>query len=174
MVGEIAVSYATLPLHPHSFTSSPFSVHYSPHSPHGSSGKKDCLMLLWLLGVPSAPTLCSLDRSECESIASEGPNEMGHSAWLCVLFMSRPCWVGSYSASKSQMWFNLCSIHCPDRWPLITSKVPGCWISAGALCYRTQSASLIAQRSITIDTGDRPGFAGSAWSDRLRCIYNIY
>lgn len=66
-----------------------------------------------------------------------------------VLFMRRPCWVGSYSASESQMWFNLCSIHCHDCWPLITGKVRGCWISAGALCYRAQSASLIAQRSIT-------------------------
>lgn len=65
------------------------------------------------------------DRSGCRSISPGS---------LCVLFMTCPCWLGSYSASKSWVRFNLGSIHCPDCWPLITSEVHRCWISVGALC----------------------------------------
>ena len=152
----------------HSLPFQPSLFHYS--------FRWDCLMPE--PGVPSicALTSCSLDRSECESIGCEGLEETGHSDGPCALFMSRRCWVGSYSASKSQMWFNLCSIHCPDCWPLITSKVHGrCWISAGALCYGAQSASLIEQRSITrlwkwarVCSLELIGRAARG------CIYNIY
>lgn len=111
-------------------------------------GRQDCLMLVLELQSICSLTFCSLDGSECKSIAVRGQRRWD-TQLAGVLFMSQPCWVGSYSASKSQMWFNLCSIHCPDCWLLITSKVPGCWISVGALCYGAQSVSLIAQRSIT-------------------------
>lgn len=105
------------------------------------------VLAVWVSGI-CALTLCSLDRSGSICSASEWPKEMGRSV-AAVLFMSCPCWVGRYSASKSQMWLKPCSIHCHDCWPLITSNVPWCWISAEALCCRAQNTSLIAQRSIT-------------------------
>lgn len=82
-------------------------------------------------GLTSRP----LDRSGCRSISPGS---------LCVLFMTCPCWLGSYSASKSWIRFNLGSIHCPDCWPLITSEVHRCWISVGALCQSclTNSANI--------------------------------
>lgn len=82
-------------------------------------------------GLTSRP----LDRSGRRSISPGS---------LCVLFMTCPCWLGSYSASKSWLRFNLGSIHCPDCWPLITSEVHRCWISVGALCQSrlTNSANI--------------------------------
>lgn len=86
------------------------------------------------VGLPSAcaPTSCSLYRPGARAF------KVGQRRWvirrLGVLFMSRPCWEGILSASKSPTGFNQCSVHCPDRWPLITGEGPGCWISTGALC----------------------------------------
>lgn len=90
--------------------------------PVAAPGRTDCLALGTEVPSVCALTLWSLDRSECESIALWEAKGDGTLTPTGALFMSHPCWVGSYSASKSQMWFNLCSIHCPDCWPLITSK----------------------------------------------------
>ena len=91
---------------------------------------------LWVPSIRGL-TFCTLDRSECESIAREGPKEMGHSAAWCIIHES-PLLSGQ-----------LFSIRIPDvvqsvlhslSWLLaIDHKVAGCWISAGALCYRLKA-----------------------------------
>lgn len=82
-----AVHFATSPRHPQQ---KHLQASFSASIPLFSSlsigrGRQDCLMLV--LGVPSicALTFYSLDRSECESVACEGPKEMGHSAG-CVYY----------------------------------------------------------------------------------------
>lgn len=86
---RIAVNSATSPLRPHNLYLLHFQplLHYSLHSPMAVPGTT---AWCWVLGVPRicALTFCSLDRSECESIACEGPKETGHSAGLCIIHES--------------------------------------------------------------------------------------
>ncbi len=73
------------------------------------------------------------------------------------------------------MWFCMSSVHCHDCWPLITSKVRECWISAAAVCYRAQSASLIAQGSITrLWKWARVCLLALIGKDERRCFANIF
>lgn len=113
-------------------------------------------------------TSCSPDRAECKSITCQGPKEWGHLDGSVFYSWAAPVEWAVLSASTSQMEFNLGSIHCPDCWPLITSKVRrGCWISAGGFMLKG-SKRLSGSTEIhhqTLETGQRLLAGRSVWTE---------
>lgn len=113
-------------------------------------------------------TSCSPDRAECKSITCQGPKEWGHLDGSVFYSWAAPVEWAVLSASTSQMEFNLGSIHCPDCWPLITSKVRhSCWISAGGFMLKG-SKRLSGSREIhhqTLETGQRLLAGRSVWTE---------